>query len=85
MHLTGDYVSGSNDFSSSKWLAITDLYLEKIQEDLTSDNWTGIFQGLHCLASADEQDSKIEIGAPLVPRQREALLPADPPTPPPLD
>jgi hypothetical protein len=85
MHLTGDYVSGSSDFSSSRWLATTNFYLDKIQNDLTSDNWTAIFQGLHHLQDADERDNQIEIGAPLAPKQREPFLPADPPTPPPLD
>lgn len=85
MHLTGDYVPNGSDFSSSKWLATTDLYLDKIQNDLTSDNWTAIFEGLYQLQEADERDCQIELGAPLAPRQREALLPADPPTPPPLD
>ena len=85
MHLTGDYVPSGSNFSSSKWLATTNLYLDKIQNDLTSDNWTAIFQALHHLEEADERDNQIEIGAPLVPKEHEALLPADPPTPPPLD
>ena len=49
MHDSGDYVAHSNNFSSSKWLSTTDSYVEKIQKDLTGDNWTQIFQGLHCL------------------------------------
>ena len=53
MHLTGDYVPNGSDFSSSKWLATTDLYLDKIN-DLTDDNWTAIFQGLCQLQEADE-------------------------------
>ena len=85
MHLTGDYVSSGNEFSSSKWLTTTDFYIDKIQNDLTSDNWTAIFQGLHHLHESRTQDDRIQIGAPPVPKQREALLPADPPTPPPLD
>ena len=84
MHLTGDYIPNGSDFSSSKWLNTTNRYLDKIH-DLTSDNWTTIFQGLDQLQEADERDECVEIGAPLVPKQREALLPDDPPTPPPLD
>ena len=85
MHLTGDYISNSSDFSSSKWLPTTEMYLDKIKNDLTSDNWTAIFQALHRLEESDTQESRIQIGAPLVPVQREALLPADPPTLPHLD
>ena len=85
MHLTGDYVSNGCDFSSSKWLATTSLYLDKIQHDLTSDSWTAIFRALHRLQEARARDELVQIGAPLVPNQREALLPDDPPTPPPLD
>ena len=85
MHLTGDYVSNGSEFSSSKWLTTTDMYLDKIQNDLTSDNWTAIFQGLHRLQESCIQDDKIRIGAPQAPKQHEALLPDDPPTPPPLD
>jgi len=85
MHVTGDYISNGSKFSSSKWLATTNLYLDKIQNDLTSDNWTAIFRGLHRLQDSCTQDNQIQVGAPLVPKQHEALLPADPPTPPPLD
>jgi hypothetical protein len=49
MHLSGDYVSNSSEFSSSKWLQTTDLYINKIKNDLTSENWTAIFQALHHL------------------------------------
>ena len=84
MHLTGDYVSNSSDFSSSKWLSTTELYLDKIQNDLSSNNWTAIFRALHRLQELCARDELIDVGAPPVPNQREALLPADPPTPPPL-
>ena len=82
MHLTGDYISGSSEFSSTRWISTTDLYLDKIQNDLSSDNWTAIFQSLHHLQESREKDRQIKAGAPPVPIQREALLPADPPSPP---
>ena len=85
MHLTGDYISNGPDFSSSKWLPVTNLYIDKIENDLTSDNWTAIFRALHDLQEARARDEQIEVGAPSTLRQREALLPADPPTPPSLD
>ena len=85
MHISGDYVSHDGDFSSSKWLITTDLYIDKIQNDLTDDNWTQIFQALHCLQDSCAQANKVQLGAPLVPTQCEALLPADPPTPPASD
>jgi len=85
MHLTGDYVSNGSEFSSSKWLATTELYLDKIQNDLTSDNWTAIFEALHRLHESYAQDDQIQVGAPPTPKKRDALLPADPPTPPPTD
>jgi hypothetical protein len=85
MHVTGDYVSNGSDFSSSNCLPATNLYLDKIQNDLTSDDWTAIFQGLRRLQESRARDEQIEIGASPVPKQREALLPADPPTPPALD
>jgi len=85
MHLTGDYISNGSDFSSSKWLSTTTLYLDKIQNDLSGDNWTAIFQALHRLQESRARDEQIQNGGPSVPKQREALLPADPPSPPPLD
>jgi hypothetical protein len=86
MHLTGDYVRSEGcDFSSTKWLSSTELYIDKIENDLTSDNWTTIFQAMHRLGESDNQDNQVQIGAPRVPMPREALLPADPPTPPPFD
>ena len=53
MHLTGDYVSNSSKFSSSKWLSTAEIYLDKIKNDLTSDNWMSIFQALHRLEESD--------------------------------
>ena len=85
MHLTGDYVSGGSDFSSSKWLTVTDHYLNMIQNDLSSDNWTAIFQVLCHLQDAHEKAEKVQVGAPQTPRPRIAFLPPDPPTPPALD
>ena len=85
MHLTGDYVSNGSDFSSSRWLPVTGLYLEMIENDLTGENWTSIFQALRQLQESDAQDNCVEVGAPLTPKQHVSLLPADPLTPPPLD
>lgn len=85
MHVTGDYVSDGSEFSTSNWLPTTNMYIDKIQNDLSSDNWTAIFQGLHRLQESQAQDAQIQAGAPLVAKEREPLLPADPPTPPPLD
>lgn len=84
MHSSGDYNSNSSNFSS-KLLSTTEMYLDKIQNDLTSDNWTAIFQAMHSLQESRARDEWIQVGGPLVPKQRDALLPADPPSPPPLD
>ena len=48
MHNTGDYIANRSSFSS-KWDKTTKFYLNKIQNDLTADDWTSIFQALHCL------------------------------------
>ena len=85
MHKTGDYVTNGGDFSASKWLSTTNLYLDKIQNDLTSESWTAIFRALIRLQEARAQDEQADVGAPLVPRERQAFLPADPPTPPQQD
>ena len=83
MHITGDYISNGSDFSSSKWLSMMDLYLEMIENDLTGDNWTAIFQALHSLHESNARDDCIQVGGTLTPKQRISLLPADPSTPPP--
>ena len=85
MHLTGDYVSNGSDFLSSRWLPVTELYLEMIENDLTGENWTSIFQALCQLQESNARDGRVEVGAPLTPKQCVSLLPADPLTPPPLD
>jgi len=85
MHLTGDYISNGSDFSTSNWLTTTDMYVDKIKNDLTDDNWTGIFRALRHLNESDARDSRRQTGAPLFPTPREALLPDDPPTPPAFD
>ena len=85
MHLTGDYISNGSDFSSSKWLTTTQHYIDMIQRDLSSEQWTAIFQALHCLQTTHEKAAQVKIGAPQTPKFRDALLPSDPPTLPPLD
>ena len=55
MHLTGDYVSSASDFSSSKWHATTEFYTDKIQNNLTGDNWTTIHKALHHLKDSNMQ------------------------------
>ena len=81
MHVTSDYMSSSTDFSS-KWTQTTNFYLDKIQNDLTSENWTAIFQALHHTQESRIQGECIQTSAPVVPQPRQALLPANPPTPP---
>ena len=85
MHLTRDYVSNGSDFSLSRWLPVTELYLKMIENNLTGENWTSIFQALCQLQESDAQDGHVEVGAPLTPKQCVLLLPANPLTPPPLD
>lgn len=85
MHLTGDYMSNGSEFSSSKWHETTEFYMDKIEYDLSGDNWTAIFRALQDLQESRARDERVQVGGPLVPRQRDALLPSDPPTPPPLD
>ena len=57
MHSSGDYISGGSYFSSSKWHATTEFYTDKIQNDLTGDNWTMIFKALHHFEDSNVQDS----------------------------
>jgi hypothetical protein len=83
MHISGDFVPDDGEFSSSKWIQTTEMYLDKTKNDLTADNWTEIFRAMYRLKEADARSNQIEMGAPLTPVPREALLPDDPPTPPP--
>lgn len=85
MHATGDYISGGSNFSASKWLPTTVLYLSKVKKGLTSNDWTAIFQALHRLKDSDARAEQVQIGAPLANDDHEGLLPPDPPTPPALD
>jgi hypothetical protein len=82
MHRTGDYVSAvKNEFSALNWLRATNMYLDKIKNDLTDDNWKAIFRALHQLQETRACEAQVEAGVVL--EDREPLLPADPPTPPP--
>lgn len=82
MHATGDYILSGSDFSTTNCLRATNFYLDKIQHDLSSDDWTSIFQALHDFQESHARDERVQVGAPSTPVQREPLLPADPPTPP---
>jgi len=57
------------------------MYVDKIKNDLTDDNWRAIFDALHRLQESRAHEAQVEAGAVL--EEHEPLLPADPPTPPP--
>jgi hypothetical protein len=56
------------------------MYVDKIKNDLTDDNWRGIFAALRQLQESRAHEAEIEAG--IVLEEREPLLPVDPPTPP---
>lgn len=85
MHQSGDYVHLSNEFSATNWDSSTRTFLNIIEDDLTDDDWAGIFKSLHRLSKSQAQAARLNVGAPAEEPVREALLPVDPPTPPPLD
>ena len=85
MHQTGDFILLSNEFSTTNWDPSTQAFLDIIENDLTDDDWAGVFESLHKLSESRVQSARLTIGAPTKEPVREALLPADPPTPPPLD
>jgi len=80
LHSSGDYVSDTSDFSSTNWLRATGMYVDKIKNDLTDDNWRAIFNALRQLQESHVREAKVQAGVVL---EREPLLPADPPTSPP--
>ena len=57
------------------------MYINQIKNDLTDDNWRAIFDALHRLQESRAHEVQVEAGVVL--EDREPLLPADPPTPPP--
>ena len=81
LHRSGDYISSANEFSTTNWLRATNMYIDKIKNDLTDDNWMAIFDTLHRLQESRAHEAQVEAG--MVLEEREPLLPADPPTPPP--
>ena len=85
MHITGDYILSGSDFSTANCIKATNFYLDKIQNNLDSDNWTSIFQALHHFQESCTHEERVRVGAPTTLKQREPLLPADPLTPPALD
>ena len=85
MHRTGDFLQLPNEFSTTNWDPSTRTFLAIIENDLTDDDWTGIFKSLHKLSKSQTRAARLDVGAPAEEPMREALLPVDPPTPPPLD
>ncbi|KAF9645831.1 hypothetical protein BDM02DRAFT_395302 [Thelephora ganbajun] len=81
LHRSGDYVSSANEFSATNWLQATNVYIDKIKNNLTDDNWRAIFDALHRLQETRAYEAQVEAGMAL--EECEPLLPADPPTPPP--
>ena len=58
------------------------MYIDKINNDLTDDNWKAIFDALDQLQETCAYEARVEVGVVL--EECEPLLPADPPTPPPV-
>ena len=85
MHRTGDFIHLVNDFSTTNWDPSTRVFLDIIENDLIDDDWVGIFNSLSKLNESRARASRVNVGAPAEEPVREALLPADPPTPPSLD
>ena len=85
MHRTGDFIQLPNEFSTTNWEPSTRAFLDIIENDLTDDDWVGIFKALHNLSKSQARATRLDVGTPAEEPAREALLPADPPTPPPLD
>jgi len=85
MYRTGNFVQLPNEFSTTNWDASTRTFLAMIEKDLTDDDWAEIFKSLRNLGKSRSRAARLEVGAPAEEPSREALLPADPPTPPPLD
>ena len=85
MHRTGEFVQLPNEFSTTNWGLSTRTFLDIIEHDLTDDDWTGIFKSLYQLNKSQSRATRLDTGAPAEEPVREALLPVDPPTPPPLD
>ncbi|KAF9643016.1 hypothetical protein BDM02DRAFT_3192316 [Thelephora ganbajun] len=81
LHRSSDYISSANEFSATNWLWATNVYVDKIKNDLTDDNWRAIFNALHRLQETHAYEAQVEAGMAL--GERELLLPADPSTPPP--
>ena len=80
MHRSGDYVSNTSEFSATNWLRVTNMYADKIKNDLNDGNWKAIFSALHRLQELRAHEAQVRAG--VVFEEREPLLPADPPTPP---
>ena len=64
-----------------KWIWTTNMYIDKIKNDLTNNNWKAIFNVLYQLQESHAHKAQVEAG--IVLEEHEPLLPADPPTPPP--
>ena len=85
MHRTGDFIQLPNEFSATNWDPSTCTFLAIIENNLTDDDWVGIFKSLYNLGKFQARAARLDMGAPAEEPAREALLPVDPPTPPPLD
>ena len=42
-------MANTNNFSATNWLRVTNMYIDKIKNDLNEDNWKAIFDTLHRL------------------------------------
>ena len=58
-----DNVSNTNEFSSTNWLRATNLYVDKIKNDLMDDNWGVIFNTLDRLKETRTQEAQVNAGA----------------------
>jgi len=85
MYRTGDFIQLPNEFSTTNWEPSTSTFLTTIENNLTNNDWEGIFASLRTLGKSQARAAHLDAGAPAEEPIRKALLPVNPPTPPPLD
>ena len=78
-HRSGDYIANVKEFSCPNFIEATEEYANMIKHDLTNGDWEAIFNAVRQIELTRTRDAKIRAGISV--KQREPLLPADPPTP----
>lgn len=82
MYTTGDFIDPGQKFNTENCGPRTEQFMDLIGTDLGEKQWNSVFFALSSFSKQRAKQDAVEHATPIVPHERVALPPSDPPSPP---